>query len=220
MTQGLGALSDARRPGAYGTVFAERGGMLQRRSITLVCSFVLLVAGCFLGHRQSGDPPSEIGVAIAAVSLADECAPLAGRCAPEPEQPEADSAGAFAPCDGPCCPSFCQQSTVTLAIDADGDAPAEFRMLGASLLAADGDHVSNLSATNPRIWTGTEYTSWDEVIGTPSESRVLYDLRDLAWPDSFDSFRTTYRLRLEVEVDGEMRTLTSEETTREAPIVT
>ena len=208
-----------------GIAFAWSPDMKYARPTLLSLAIAALVTGCFLGHRNPGPPPSDVAVTVAGVSLADECAPVAARCAPEPVPPESeapagDAAGAFAPCDGPCCGSLCQQSSVTLAIDADGDAPVSFRIQRATLLTADGSEVATLRTDTPRIWSDGGYVTWDEVIATPSRSQVLYDLRDLSWGDPADSYRTTYRLRLDIEVDGEERTITSEETTREAPIVT
>ena len=209
---------DIRHAISTGILLASTGGMLYRR-LAAPTALALLVSGCFLQHRGPVDPPAQIQVAIASVNLGEDCPPVDLRCA-APETPEADAAGAFAPCDGPCCGSLCQQSYVTLAIAADGDAPAEFRVLGATLLTAAGIEVMSLRTNNPRIWDGSEFSAWDETIATPSESQVLYDLNGVSWTDSIESFRTTYRLRLDVEVDGSARTIMSEETTREAPIVT
>jgi hypothetical protein len=182
------------------------------------------VAGCFLNHDgPTREPPrADIDVSIAGVSLGEECGEsrlAPGACADE--GPPAEEEPGLADCDGPCCGSFCQQSSVTLAIAADGvDGPLAFRVRSVTLLDSSGESLATLRADTPRIWAEDGYVAWDEQVGTPSEQQVLYDLHDLDWNLIPDSYSRTYRVRVVVEIAGEVRTLTSEETTREAPIVT
>lgn len=192
-----------------------------RHASILTVSVLVTLAGCFLGHEPERVPPAfTADLSIAGVSLGEDCG--AGLIAPECDG--ADSGGAGAPmgdCAGDCCGSLCQQSSVTLAIAADGlEGPLAFRVLSATLLDSSGAELLTLRADTPRIWGDDGYTAWDEQVGTPSEQQVLYDLHDVDWSSITDSYSRTYRVRLEVEIGGEVRTLTSEETTREAPIVT
>jgi len=184
--------------------------------------FALLVAafvgGCFFNHEPEPLPGLDIDVAIAGLSLADDCPSgepgagdpgLIGDCAPSED-------GRYDGCGG-----FCQQSSVALAITADGDRSASFRIVRATLLDTDGSELTDLPTSNAQIYAadGT-YGAWDETIPTPSELQVLYDLDGVDWSIVPESYGRMFRLRLVVEVDGVERTLTSEETTREYPVVT
>jgi hypothetical protein len=184
-----------------------------RHLLFAMLAVVTLVGGCFIGHGHEPPPipPLEIDAAISAVSLGDECAD-------EDEPSGAPRVAGDCAEDG--CGSWCQQSTVSLAITADGDRAASFRVLRATLLASDGTVMMELSTSNARLYTGGEYAEWDETIPTPSDLAVLYDLDGVDWSGVADPYARTYRVRLLVEIDGEQRTLTSEETTREYPIVT
>ncbi len=78
-----------------------------------------------------------------------------------------------------------------------------------------------LSADNARLYDETDgYVAWDESIPTPSELSVLYDLHGIDWSGVEGSYDRTFQLRVVVDIEGETRTLTSEETSREYPIVT
>lgn len=194
------------------------------RNLSIASLLVALtgLAGCFLEHdREPATSSLDVSLSIAGVSLGEDCPAVESRCA-EPD-PEGEAGPGFAgDCAGDCCGSLCQQSSVTLAIAADGDeGPLAFRVRSVTLLDASGAALTTLRSDNPRIWSdGTGYVGWDESVATPSEQQVLYDLNGLDWSVITDSYSRTYRVRLEVEIAGEVRTLTSEETTREAPIVT
>ena len=192
---------------------------------------VLGAVGCFLDHGpERGSTEEELfeaDVSIAGVSLGEDCGTGLidpGRCADGDSGgagADEPSDGAPADCDGPCCGSYCQPSGVTFAITADGDRSGTFRVLSVTLL--DGEtrtELMELTADTPRRWTEEGYVAWDEVIPTPSDMQTHYELHGIDWSSVTDSYSRTYRLEVEVEVDGEVRTLTSEETTREAPIVT
>ena len=189
-------------------------------------SSVLLAAlgGCFLDHDVEREPSGFTAeLSIAGVSLGEDC-PASEPDARCDTDGDADSGAGLigGDCDGPCCGSLCQQSSVTLAIAADGlEGPLAFRVRAVTLLDASGAPLLTLRADTPRRWDETDgYVDWDEQVGVPSEQQVLYDLHDLDWSGITDSYSRTYRLRVELEIGGEVRTLTSEETTREAPIVT
>ena len=193
-----------------------------RHSTVVFTVLLAALGGCFLDHgTERAASGFTADLSIAGVSLGEDCP------ASEPDarcDPEADAGAGLigGDCDGPCCGSLCQQSSVTLAIAADGlEGPLAFRVRSVTLLDASGAALSTLRADTPRRWDDAEgYVGWDEQVGVPSEQQVLYDLHDLDWSGITDSYSRTYRLRLEVEIGGEVRTLTSEETTREAPIVT
>lgn len=200
--------------------------------LTMMALTVGLAVGCFMDHSPGGSTEEmlEIEVAITGVSLGEDCGTglvEPGRCAPAPEPDEGDDGGAdgadgapSADCDGDCCGSYCQPSSVAFSIIAEGDRSAHFRVRSVTLLGNRGEELGELTADTPRRWTEEGYVAWDEVIPTPGDMQTLYELRGLDWSSVDSSYSRTYRLRVEIEVDGELRTLTSEETTREAPIVT
>jgi len=189
--------------------------------LTLVLSLVAL-GGCFLNHPEP-EPTFDVDVAIAAVSLADDCGAaaasrFAGDCAePEPSDPS-DPSGISSE-DG--CGGYCQGSSVSLAITADGDRALSFRIQRVILLDADDNELTDLSSDNARLYDATEgFVAWDETIPTPSELSVIYDLHGLDWSGIEDPYGRTFKLRVVVDIEGETRTLTSEETSREYPVVT
>lgn len=197
--------------------------------LTTTLLAALGAVGCFLDHGRDGSGSTEstleVDVSIAGVSLGEDCGETGGlapgRCAPEEDGGGAGAGEPSADCDGPCCGSYCQPSSVTFSIIADGDRSADFRVVSVTLLdGTDRSELMELTADTPRRWTDEGYVAWDEVVPTPSDMQTLYDLHGIDWSGVEDSYSRTYRLRVEVEVDGEVRTLTSEETTREAPIVT
>jgi hypothetical protein len=181
--------------------------------LVLAC-FAVAAGGCFFSQeRHVEGSTSAVAVEIAGVSLADECGSVAARCgAPEP--------GFAGDCESGSCCDLCQQSSVTFAITADGDAPATFAVRSVGLLDSTGVPLMPLDADNARSWSEEGYQPWDQVVGSPSDMQVLYDLRNVDWSAVTDPYSRTYQVRIEVLINGVPRVLTSAETTREAPIVT
>jgi hypothetical protein len=183
--------------------------------IALIASLVAL-GGCFSTHPEP-DPTFDVDVAITATTLGEDC-------------PSADADGRFAA--GACAPAedgesdvgcggWCQGSSLGFAITADADRTLSFSVRRVTLLAEDGSELMELTSDNPRLFDETDgYVGWDETIPTPSELGTLYDLHGIDWSGMEDSYGRTFRVRAVIDVEGETRTLVSEETTREYPIVT
>jgi hypothetical protein len=188
------------------------------KSLVILIAIVGLV-GCTMRHSPDPDPVDfEIDLAIAAATLADECGDLASRAEP-------GFAGDCAPSEDGTgdCGGWCDQSNVSVAITADADRALPFTVLRATLLSSDGAELMELSTANPRIYAESAYETWDETIPTPTTGmNVLYDLHGVDWSavGGDDPWSTTYKVRLVVDVEGTSYTLTSDELTRQAPLVT
>ncbi|MEM9195040.1 MAG: hypothetical protein AAGF12_38055 [Myxococcota bacterium] len=192
------------------------------------------VGGCFMNHgdREIVEPPTwTADISISAVSLGEDCGSHAGD-APNGAPPQ-DGDGRFGDCALPPgepdeapgliggCGFPCQESSMALAIDADGDIPLAFQVRRVTVIDSDTrEALFNLTPTRPQVFQNDSYVEWDETIPTPSELRTLYRLDGIDWSSVERSYQRMYRLEVEVEIQGETRTLTSEETAREAPIVT
>lgn len=183
-----------------------------------ILSSLVALAGCSSSHSTNSD--LEVDAEIAAVSLADDCGSLGGA---EP--------GIGAPPAGDCaedaCPSFCQQSNLTLRmIVGEGEGPVDAVLLSVHLLDYDsGDRLADMTPRQPRIWAEEGYTSWDELLGAPSDERTLYDLSTPDWSaigegDAWSTFSMRFRVEVTLEIDGQELTLLSDEITREPAIVT
>lgn len=194
--------------------------MFRFASAPVTVTLVAALAGCASSHSNGSE--LEVDAEIAAISLAEDCGGVA-----RPAEP-----GAGAPPAGDCaedsCPSFCQQSNLTLRMTVgEGEGPVDAVLLSVRLLDYDSDeHLADLTARQPRIWVGEDgYVSWDELLGAPSDERTLYDLSTPDWNrigdgDSWATFSMRFRVEVTLEIDGHTLTLLSDEITREPLIVT
>lgn len=179
---------------------------------SVLAAFTLVLGSC----HSSVTPPSgvEVDALISSVSLADDC-------------PSSSSGAGIAPCAPDVdCPSFCQQSGVQLdfTVGAGSIEPLPFRILEARLLDADTNElVDDLDTREPSTWVDDAYASWDEQLISPSELSTSYKLSAPDWSDIGSRVAAPsdfFILELDVEIDGEPRTLQSDPIAREAPIVT
>jgi len=170
--------------------------------------------------------PSTVDAAISAATLGNDCggsgeSGFAGDCAPEPAASSDAGTGARGGCGG-----LCQQSNVQLALTNKGTAKAAFAVVDVHLLdATTGARLDDADAKNPRIWTGSAYTAWDQTLAAGATARVTYDMTQFDWTkigggNSWTTYSRRYKLEVVLRVDGVERTLVSGELSREPEVVT
>jgi hypothetical protein len=174
----------------------------------------LLAVSC--GPNLSPTWPSKTGdvtAALSSVSLAQDCG----------AKGVADFAGACAV--GQPCPSFCRQSNLQLSLVSTQQAGAKVEVRAVRLLdKATGAVLDTLTAKNPQQWTGAAYAPWDQIVGGGVTLKVTFDLSAPDWNkvtggNGARSYGATYRVQVDLAVDGAVHTL-EVEAQREPEVVT
>lgn len=176
----------------------------------------LALASC-MSHTR-GEPTLEVDASIASVTLGDDCgserAPgliAPGDCAPGTE-----------------CPSFCTQTGVRLSLeaqDADVTEAVPFEVLRLRMYTMDGEQVEELSGRNPRVFLESGYEGWDEMIESGDSLHVTYDLNAPDWArigdgDAWSTYGMSFRIEVDVRIDGVEQTLEFSPASREPEVVT
>lgn len=173
----------------------------------------LLLAGCWSTTQPETTKPvtaTDVGVELAAVTLADDCGDQEPPAAAAPATPAlvapADS------CDGPGCGSLrneCEQTSMQLAFKASAGAKStQVRVKRVELLDADGGVLGELKARGAKRWTNNQYAAWNQMLAPSEEVSATYAL---ASPD-YDKFggrwsahEKTFQLRVTIEVGDRER---------------
>jgi hypothetical protein len=169
-------------------------------------------------QEQVEVPP---GITVTATFVS---ATLGDDCAAKAESSFAPS-DCYVPPDGGTCrgTSTCQQSNMQIAFKSAGNASAKIEIVSVSLRDASGTEVAKLTSREPRIWKDNAYVAWDEVLPAASELKASYNLSAPPWSTMSGTVRTTeqtYRLRVEINVNGSPVTIESTDLTREPVVVT
>jgi hypothetical protein len=189
--------------------------------------WILALAACSESSADSGSfakppPPGGLQVELAAVTLADDCAPPT----PPPSTPAAPPkpsitkpADDIAPGAAPrkVAPGYrgnCDQTTMQLKISTPADFKAgSVKIKKVELLDADGKFLQTLSSRNPRAWKNTtSYLPWDEKIGPSVGTNAMYDLSAPDWNKltngRWNAHSKAFQVRVVVEIGGNNKTLT------------
>lgn len=190
--------------------------MIRVRTATtlLILGGATLALTACLSHTRT-EPTLDVDASIASVTLGDDCAAergpgIAGDCEP-----------GFAECGG-----FCTQTGVRLHLEAAADGPAvPFEVLRVRMYTMDGALVDELSGRNPREFAEDGYGPWDEMIAPGADLSVSYDLDAPDWAsigggDEWETYGMSFRIEIDVRVDGVERTLEFEPASREPEVVT
>jgi hypothetical protein len=178
--------------------------------------FVLLFAllSCSKADSTKTEPgvaPSspEIKVALAGVTLAEDCAdgiptkPLAppqktaattpphGASAGSSSQPAASVAASDSISAGACAPGLhcggipqpaCEQTAMQIAIQVpDGTTATKIKIKQVELLDDTGKAIASLTARAPSKWNGSAYVGWDEAISGKGDLVASYKLTAPDW---------------------------------------
>lgn len=179
-------------------------------------------------------------ITVASVQMIQDCpdpepepapadAPSAERAAPMPAQPapgavarsQPHQAGDVAPGDSFRQP--CDQSTVQLALETDGDAPVTVEIKAVRILSK-GKAVGELASRKPTLWRDNGYQPWDQTVAPGTPVKASYKLSMPSWSEveqaiGTSSFGHMFTLEIDVAVDGQLQTVSSPEFPREEPHV-
>ncbi|MFK7984521.1 MAG: hypothetical protein AB8I08_00690 [Sandaracinaceae bacterium] len=194
--------------------------MLRRFSFLIAPA--LLVA-CISSHDPPTEPTLDVEAAIAAVTLGDDCVPAAS--APPAEDDEGRFIAADCGEEGPC--GFCQQTGMNLSLEAgvEGDA-VPFEVVEIRVYDMEtGALADTLDAHAAQIFRADAYEAWDQTIAPGDVLSVRYDSTAPDWAaigggDSWSTHGMSFRVEMDVLIDGVPRTLDFSPASREAEIVT
>jgi hypothetical protein len=160
-------------------------------------------------------PQADVDVTVASVTLGDQCSKTAagaslwaGDCAP------AESGGTC---------GLCRQSSVQLDIVSRDHSDATFKVLEVRLYdSSTGQLAATLSTSLPTSWNGSSYAQWDEVIPALTNLKTKYDLStpDYASSSSRVGYTAPYKTQVDVEINGNRRTLDGPDAYREPEVAT
>jgi hypothetical protein len=173
-------------------------------------------------------------VSVASVQMIQDCpdnepapadegpaqAPAAERSAPMPPSPGA-ALGDVEP--GGSFQQPCDQSTVQLALDNGGDGLATVEIKAVRILS-NGKVVGTLQTRKPKVWANNTYEAWDQTVAPNTPTKASYKLSLPDWSEvekaiGTSSFGHMFTLELDVEIDGQVQTVSSPEFPREEPHV-
>ena len=178
----------------------------------------------------------DVVVAIASVTLADDCPDGRGPAWSLPPPASPSSAGPSVPSAPPAADvaasqsapkraagqasvpygeAACQQSFVQLRVRGPASgAPTRFAIKKVELLDDAGAVLGELTARAPTAWQGDHYAPWAEAIAPGDELATAYELTAPAWATygkgPFESHDGVYTLRVTVAVGDDERTLTQQ----------
>ena len=202
------------------------------------------------------DPPpdpvpeaSPVKVAIASVTMVEDCPDPPPPAEPEPEMAEdadkkptepakeemaakaAEPAGDMAPgaaaYDGGGMPDFCEQSMMQLTLQGHEGEAAPVKIEAVRLLQpSDKTVVAEIDARGPTVWDGTgTYAPWDESLKAGTEVKASYKLSVPNWSDverkigNVPSAGHMFVIEVDISVGGVKQTVTSPEFARREPEV-
>jgi hypothetical protein len=176
----------------------------------------LILAGCWSTTQpETTKPivPTDVGVELAAVTLADDCGDLtpaqasAPAAAPAREAP-ADSCAAGYDCGG-FARHACEQTSMQLAFKASaGTKSTSVRVKRVELLDADGGLLGELRSRGAKRWTNDHYVAWNQKIGPEEAVSATYSLESPdyeAFGGRWSAHEKTFQLRVTIEVGDRER---------------
>lgn len=177
----------------------------------LAFASLILVACGPLDIQPCGGPHAVVA-SLSAVTLANDCGGGA--------RAAADVAGACL--EGTPCPSLCRQSSMQLSFGSQQQTPAKVEIRAVRLMdKTTGKLLQTLSSREPQMWTADQYVAWDQLIPAEGGLKATYKLSAPAynWASDARFGYQTYRVEVDVAIDGQVRTLQAE-ATREPEVAT
>jgi|GEM_PF-3095129 len=194
-------------------------------------------AGKDTGKDTSDTPEVTTKVAISAVQMIQDCPDE-----PDPEPPAgsvtADSIAPASPeppakgtspgvvanrriAGGGDFVQPCDQSTMQLTLESSAGGAVEVKAIR---LLSDGKQVGELTSRKPTAWTDDAYSAWAQTLEAGEPTRASYKLSLPDWGAvekaiEGESFGRMFTLEVDIEIDGELETMTSPEFPREQPHV-
>lgn len=159
-------------------------------------SFGLFVAvsaaalACGSSHEPDTTPPTKspkVDIAIASVTLADDCGggpTVAPPALPQPAEKTASvhssqakvAAGASLSQDVAMGDRACEQSSIQLRVANSTDLASKVTVQKVELLDASGTKVADLTPRAPSRWADDSYQAWDEQVAANATIQVSYAL--------------------------------------------
>lgn len=195
----------------------------------------LAVVACAKPSPPKGPTPDAgaVEVAIASVTLADDCPdnrgpawslpapapaeaaaapPVADQAASQVSEKRAPGGSAYSTQEGEAA---CEQSFVQLRVRGPaGGAATRIAITKVELLDDAGAVLGELTARAPTAWQGDHYEPWGETVAAGDELATAYELTAPAWATygkgPFESHDGVYTLRVTVAVGDDERTLTQQ----------
>lgn len=189
-----------------------------RASTTCLPLLCLSLAGAAPGTRPVAP---DIRVELAAVTLADDCAPPAP--SPPPAKP-ARPAKAAKPASPPVLQSqqpgvvaepasrHCEQTSMQLGITAPaGTKPTTIQIKKVELLDAKGKLLEVLAARNPTRFVDQAYAPWDEHVGAGEKVSAMYALTAPNWDKltggRWNAHEKAFQLRVTFSIGSARKTI-------------
>jgi len=146
---------------------------------TLLASLVVFAAACG-GSKPTNKPvPNTVDVAIASVTLADDCGtapttiPPAQSMKHKPSPEFADMAAGASMAEAK---RMCEQSSVQLRVANGTQAASDITIKKVEVLDESGNVVGELTPRDPSKWTGDAYQPWDGKVDAAQTLQVSYAL--------------------------------------------
>ncbi len=106
----------------------------------------------------------------------------------------------------------------------DATSAAAVQIVSAELVDESSGAIDAVySASNPQVWNGRSYETWNEKVTPGGDLKASYQLKDNADPTgrgSTISYKATYRLKLTLRIDGADMTIESGQLQREPEVAT
>ena len=186
--------------------------------------------------RPEPEPEPTTKISVASVQMIQDCPDPE----PAPESADVPASAERAPAQpgatartepykrgrAPVGKSFrqpCDQSTVQLALETDGDAPVAVEIKAVRILS-QGKEVGQIQTRKPTIWTDNSYQPWDQTVAPGAPTKASYKLSMPKWSEvetaiGESSFGHMFTLEIDIAVDGQIQTVSSPEFPREEPHV-
>ena len=133
----------------------------------------LALTSCWKTPSGTAEPPkhttaANVEVAIASVSLADDC----------PEVAQAKVAASVA-ADQP--PDACDQTAMQLSLRSSGEPATQVQIKKVELLGANHQVLGVLLQRAPTLWNESGYVAWDQTIAAGQAVKASYKLSAPNW---------------------------------------
>ncbi len=152
-----------------------------------------------------------VDASLSSATLANDC--------PNASPAAKDAAGI---CLSDPCPSLCRQTSIQLAFVSHDSMAATIEILAVRLVdPATGKVLDTLKSREPQRWSGEQYVAWDQQLAPGAALKATYKLSAPTYASDANSrlYEKTYRVEVDVSIDGGVRTLTVD-AQREPEVVT
>lgn len=185
------------------------------KALKPVVAMFLLGLACGPALQQPCGPgPHDVEATVSSITLGDACAAsatapgLIGDCAAE----------------SPSC-GICRASSVQLDIVSKQHQNASFTVREVRLYDPNTHQlVDTLYPSAPTKWDGSQYSAWDELVPALSNLKAKYTLTapdySKAGANTRFAFPQAYDTQVDVEIDGQLQTLTGPTAHREPEVAT